>query len=296
MERTRAKLQKSDEFKVAVISLTATNDRLKNIQNALALVTAAAREGAQWVQLPEMWAFMGPYLRLYEMAEPQDGLLNEQLAALAKKLNIVLFAGSVGERPKDGESPDGYGPEGHRKVFNTSYVFSRSGEMIAKYRKVHLFNLLGEQGQPTHKESDGFLQGDAITTALIDGLKVGMSICYDLRFGEFYSTMERKFGPVDVVVAPSAFTKHTGSAHWELLLRARAVEFQSYVYAANQVGCHSEGKESYGHGMLVDPWGLVLADTGDSAGVALASIDPNKIAAVRTKLPALANRRVELYR
>lgn len=289
-------MQKSEEFKVAVVSLTATHDRPKNIENAVALVTAAAREGAQWVQLPEMWAFMGPYPKLYEMAEPQEGPLNDQLAALAKKLNIVLFAGSVGERPKDGESAGGDGPDGYRKIFNTSYIFNRSGEVIAKYRKVHLFNLLGENGQQTHKESDGFLPGGVITTLVIDGLKVGMSICYDLRFGEFYSTMEKKFGPVDVIVAPSAFTKPTGLAHWELLLRARAVEFQSYVYAANQVGCHSEGKESYGHGMVVDPWGVVLADTGDVSGIALASIGPDKIRAVRTRLPALANRRVELYR
>jgi predicted amidohydrolase len=296
MERTRTKLKKTDEFKIAVISLTATDNRAKNIENALALVTAAAREGAQWVQLPEMWAFMGPYPRLYEMAESQDGPLNEQLGTLAKKLKIVLFAGSVGERPQDHESSAAFGPEGYRKVFNTSYVFNRSGEMIAKYRKVHLFNLLGDQGQLTHKESDGFLQGSTITTVLIDGLKVGMSICYDLRFGEFYSTMEKKFGPVDVIVAPSAFTKLTGLAHWELLLRARAVEFQSYVYAANQVGCHSEGKESYGHGMVVDPWGVVLADTSDVPGMVLASIDPKKISGVRNKLPALANRRVELYR
>lgn len=287
-----------DKIKVAVLSLTTTENRTKNIETAVALVNEAAREGAQWVQLPEMWAFMGPYAQHFAMAEHEDGPLNDQLSKLAKRLNIVLFAGSVGERPDGKESPAGDLDHDRKssKIFNTSYVFARTGEMICKYRKIHLFNLVGGPGEQSHKESDGFLQGSSIQSAIIDDLKVGMSICYDLRFGEMYSYMEKAFDPLDVIVAPSAFTKLTGQVHWELLLRARAVEFQCYLYAANQVGKHSEGKESFGHGMVVDPWGAVIADTGDGPRVVTATIDRKVIKAVRKKLPALANRRVELYR
>ena len=185
--------------------------------------------------------------------------------------------------------------KGERRVFNTHYVFGREGDLLAKYRKTHLFNLNGDDGRPRYCESDAFIPGDKAADVFeVDGWKVGLAICYDLRFPDFFTALAARATP-DVLAVPSAFTKGTGLAHWELLLRARAVERQAYVFAANQVGEHSPGKETYGHSVVVDPWGVVLADTGDRPGFAVAKLSRAALADVRGKLPALANRRPELY-
>src|SRR5690606_30076189 len=138
---------------------------------------------------------------------------------------------------------------GQRKVFNTAYVFDRQGREIAKYRKTHLFNLAAQGDAISYCEADGFIPGDELCTFTVDGWRVGMSVCYDLRFPEFFQQLA-KAGPCDLLAVPSAFTKATGEAHWELLLRARAVEWQAYVYAANQVGEHSPGRRSFGHSLI----------------------------------------------
>lgn len=279
---------------VAAITMTTGDDKAKNVDTAFAAVREAKKRGAEWVQLPEMWPFMGSYDHIYDMAEAQDGPLFQTMAALAKELNIVLFAGTVGERPDAGLSRETLLNErGQRRVYNTSYVFGRDGKILAKYRKTHLFNLLRDDG-PSYKESDGFIAGDGVTTVEIDGLVVALSICYDLRFPELYARLGRD-SAYDVVTVPSAFTKATGLAHWELLLRARAIERQCYVFAANQTGTHAPGKESFGHSMVVDPWGTLLATTGAATGIAFASLEKAKVLEARAKLPALANRRPTLY-
>ena len=279
---------------LAAISMTTGADKAKNVEAALAYVREAKKLGADWVQLPEMWPFMGSYDHIYEMAETQGGPLFIKMAALAKELGIVLFAGTVGERPDAGLSKEKLVNErGQKRIYNTSYVFGRDGRLLAKYRKTHLFNLIRDDG-PSYKESDGFIAGDGVTSVEIDGMMVGLTICYDLRFPELYARLGRESNH-DVLTVPSAFTKATGAAHWELLLRARAVERQSYVFAANQVGTHEPGKESFGHSLIVDPWGSVLATTGDKPGIAVASIDKARVSEVRAKLPALANRRPTLY-
>lgn len=282
------------DLTLAVIAMTSSSDKAKNLETAFNFVREAKAQGADWVQLPEMWSFMGTYDLVYEMAEVDGGELFQALSALAKELKIVLFAGTVGERPGPGlTKSEMSNDQGQLRVYNTSYVFGRDGGIIAKYRKTHLFNLKRDDG-PSYCESDGFIPGAQAVTFTTEGFKLGLTICYDLRFPELYARLGRAGSP-DVLAIPSAFTKGTGLAHWELLLRARAVENQCYVYAANQVGTHSPGKESFGHGMIIDPWGDVLASTGDKPGIALAKISRTKLTEVRGKLPALANRRPSLY-
>lgn len=285
-----------DSLKLAAVCLTSTGDKDRNIATALAYAQEAAKAGADWVQLPEMLAYHGPYDKVYEMAELEGGALYETMAKTAKELKIVLIAGTVGERPDRDNLPDAVlrNRNGHRKVFNTAYVFGRDGGLVAKYRKTHLFNLSDAAGGALYNESEGYLAGDKAVTCTIEGWKVGLSICYDLRFPRYYDLLEAQGAP-EIQLIPSAFTKGTGVAHWELLLRSRAVERQTYVFAANQTGLHSPGKESFGHSMIIDPWGKVLADTGDQPGIAYATISRAALAEARGKLPALTNRRPELY-
>lgn len=275
----------------AAITMTSTFDKPGNIAKAVQLVREAAARGADWVQLPEMFAFHGPYDQVYAMAEAEDGPLAQLMSSLARELKIVLIAGSCGERPEHLDR----NPDGHRRVYNTCYVYGRDGALLSKYRKTHLFNLNADPGKTSYRESDGYIAGDQPVSFVVDGWRLAHSICYDLRFPAFYDLLAATGGDPDVILAPSAFTKGTGQAHWELLLRARAVERQAYVYAANQVGEHSPGKESFGHSMIVDPWGEVLANTGPREGIALAKLSHERLADIRKRLPALANRRPTLY-
>jgi len=281
---------------LASICMTSTDDRERNIDEAVLQVESAAARGADWVLLPEIFAYHGSYDKIHAMGEPEGGPLTDRLAALARKNKICLFAGSFGEQPGAGElsETDQLGRLGHRRVFNTCYVFDRQGQRVAKYRKTHLFNLYDHQGEALYCESDGFLAGDEAVSFDLDGFRVGLGICYDLRFPEYFVRLA-KDKALDMIVLPSAFTLQTGMDHWELLLRARAVEQQCYVFASNQVGDHGRGRSSYGHSMIIDPWGYVLANTGGTPGLALAEAHRSRIQAVRNRLPALSNRRPELY-
>ena len=283
----------ANQLTLASIALTATADRERNLEQAFRLIREAKKLGADWVQLPEMFTYMGPYEQIFAMAEEEGGPVMAAFAAMAKSLGIVLFAGTIGERPNPADpNHAALSSAGHRPVFNTAYVFGRAGETLAKYRKIHLFNLNGDDGSPRYCESDGYLPGRQPVSFTVDGLRVGLAICYDLRFPELFAALEIDNHPPDLFAVPSAFTRATGEAHWELLLRARAVERQAFVFAANQTGIHSPGKESFGHGMVIDPWGKVLASTGHAPGIALANIAPDTVTAVRRRLPALANRRL----
>ncbi|MCX6125164.1 MAG: carbon-nitrogen hydrolase family protein [Proteobacteria bacterium] len=273
------------DLSIAVCSLTATSDKNENLKNALLQITEAATRGADWIFLPEMFSFHGPYDQLFLNAEDENGLINQTLSELSARLGKVVFAGSVGERPQGAK--DG-------KIFNTQYVFDRMGQIVAKYRKIHLFNLLGADGRPLYCESDGYLSGDQLKTFEIDGWRVGLATCYDVRFPEMFTGLTKN-GPLDLIAIPAAFTLLTGTYHWELLCRARAVENLCYVAAANQVGHHSPGKASFGHGIIIDPWGNVAADTGNRPGVAIAKISKESIQYWRAQLPVLNNRRPEIY-
>lgn len=276
--------------------MTSGADKTKNVEAAIGWIRKARAEGADWVLLPEVFTYIGPYENLYANGEEEGGTLVQTLSALAKELGIVLFAGSMGERPKAGETlPEPLeGRTGYKRVFNTTFVFGRDGKTLGKYRKTHPFNLMDSAGQPLYCESDGFLSGDKLQILEIDGYSVALSICYDLRFPALYETLARKH-KIDVFLLPSAFTTQTGMDHWEVLIRARAIEQQAYMYTANQVGESAPGKSNYGHSMIVDPWGYVIANTGGVQGVALAEISKRRIEEVRTRLPALKNRRPEIY-
>ncbi len=280
---------------LASISMNSRGDRNDNLRRAFDWVRKASDMGAEWVQLPEVFSYHGPYDGLAMIAEPDSGPLWQSLSELARSCGVVLFAGTVPEQPEAHLPRETrVNRHGQSRVYNTLYVFDRDGRNIGKYRKTHLFNLLAPDGQPQYTEGDGFIPGDELSIIPVDGYQVGLTICYDLRFPELYAAMHRK-SPMDVLVIPSAFTVQTGMAHWEILLRARAIEHQCYVYAANLCGTHLGGKASYGHSMIVDPWGHKIADTGDGEGIALGILDPGLISACRTRLPALANKRPEIY-
>ena len=281
-------------LRLATVCMTSGADKEKNIRDAIQWVRDAAAQGADWVLLPEVFTYIGPYEAIYQNGEDDNGALVQTLSSLAKELSIVLFAGSFGERPSVSEKVELEGRTGHKRVYNTSYVFGRDGRKIAKYRKTHPFNLMDAKGQPLYCESDGFLSGDSLVTLEVEGYNVGLAICYDLRFPRLFERLA-KARALDVILLPSAFTTQTGMDHWEVLIRARAIEQQAYVYASNQVGESSPGKSCYGHSMIVDPWGYVLANTGGTPGVAMAEISFSRIAAVRARLPALSNRRPEVY-
>ncbi len=279
------------ELTLAAVCMNSQSNKSRNIEAALRLVRDAAKAGADWVLLPEIFHFFGPYKDLYDQAEAEGTPLLQQLSSLAKELKIVLFAGTIGERPQETVLND----QGERRVYNTMYVFGRDGALLTKYRKTHLFNLRAPDGKKLYCEEDGFLFGAQPVVATIDGFRVGLSICYDIRFGEYYQRLARD-GALDVIVCPAAFTLKTGMDHWELLLRARAVEQQAFVFAANQYGVHAPEKESYGHSMVIDPWGTVLADTGATEGIAVARMSRRRIEEVRARLPALQNRRPDVYK
>jgi predicted amidohydrolase len=279
-------LKNRDNVTVGLVSLTATSDKEKNLEKALSMVEDACARGAEWICLPEMFAFHGPYDALWPNAEFEDGPLNQTLASLAKKNKVVIFAGSLGERPPQSTSG---------KVYNTQYVFGRDGSLVAKYRKTHLFNLLSETGAPLYCESEGYLAGDKAVSFQLDGWHVGLATCYDLRFPEYFASLSRD-SKLDCILIPSAFTLQTGMYHWSVLLRARAIENLCYVLAANQVGQHSPGKVSYGHASVVDPWGTIRADSGHQEQVIVATIQREFIKSSRSQLPALNNRRPEIYK
>jgi predicted amidohydrolase len=268
------------KVKVAAISLCATSNVAENTRSAFAAVEHAAKSGAMWIHLPEMWLYMGPYSELYANAVDAHSRVLADLSELARKYGIVLFAGSVPERAQ--------GKSSVHKVHNTSFVFGANGKIIARYRKIHLFNLEAEGDRPRYCESDGFLGGSEAVSLNVDGIPGALAICYDLRFPSLFVKLQEA-NPA-FISTPSAFTFRTGQAHWHLLVRARAVESQCFVFAANQVGTHSPGKVSYGHSLIVSPWGEVLADSGDAPGAAIADVDFADVQRARSLLPALRDR------
>jgi predicted amidohydrolase len=265
----------------AAIQMSSGADRSVNEARALALVGQAATRGAELIGLPEMWEHIGPVSQK-TFAGAIDGEQLNGLRDLCEKLGIMCLAGSIAERAADG------------RIYNASALIGRRGEIVAVYRKLHLFDVEIPDGA-VYRESASVAPGASVPQAvsLPDGLKLGMTVCYDLRFPELYRALS-----ADVLCVPAAFTAYTGKAHWEVLLRARAVENQAYVFApaqAGQIGPTSERRFAFGHACIVDPWGEVLADAGsEGEGMALAEIDPARLAQVRRDLPALRHRRRDL--
>ena len=274
-------MDSTGHMRAAAIQLTATTDKDRNLETADRLVRAAARDGAQLVVLPEKWSVLGPASVLREHAEPLDGPALTWARAAARELGIDLVAGSIAERGAPGE-------RGH----NTCVHVGPDGADRALYRKVHMFDV--EVDGTEYRESDTEAPGDElVTTRLADGTEVGLAVCYDLRFPEVFRTLAIR--GARVFALPSAFTLATTRDHWEVLVRARAIEDQCFVVAANQVGAHAPGLRSGGRSMIVDPWGVVLAQAPDAETHVIADLDLAAQDDVRRRLPSLANRRPEVY-
>lgn len=270
-------------MRVAAVQMTARPDADESRGVAEGFVRSAADAGARLVVLPELFTALGRGPALREGAEPLDGPTTAWAGGLAAELGVWLLAGSFVERT---EGPDG------AHFYNTSCLLSPEGALVASYRKIHLFDV-DVPGAGMH-ESEVFSAGDELVTTEVDDTRIGLTTCYDLRFPEVYRILALR--GATVVTLPSAFVAATGPAHWELLIRARAVEDQVFVVAPNQCGTTPDGTARYGHSVIVDPWGDVLAAGGDDEGVVVADLDPAMLARVRDRLPSLANRRPSAYR
>ncbi|MGI8730031.1 MAG: carbon-nitrogen hydrolase family protein [Solirubrobacteraceae bacterium] len=275
-------------MRAAAVQLTSTADIDDNIERADRFTRAAVTDGAQLVVLPEKWSLIGRGDDLRAAAEPLDGRAITWARAVARELDIDLVAGSVCERVADGE-----------RLHNTSLHIGPGGEIRATYRKMHMFDVLVDG--TAYRESDHEQPGDDLVTSdTADGLRLGLSVCYDVRFPELYRILAVQ--GARVLTVPAAFTVPTTRDHWEILLRARAIENQAFVIAANQIGEHAPASasgaalRSGGRSMIVDPWGIVLALCADREGHIVADLDLDAQTRVRSELPALANRRPGVYR
>jgi predicted amidohydrolase len=265
---------------VALAQVCATDDLAGNLKRARELVDEACDRGAELVCLPENFAYMRREGTAFPCAQGLDGEIVGFLAETARAQGIWLLGGSFPEAI----------PGGERRVYNTSVLLAPDGTLAGVYRKIHLFDVdLGADGG-SFRESATFAPGDEVVVAETPFGGLGMSICYDLRFPELYREMSRR--GCDFVAVPSAFTPQTGRDHWEVLLRARAIEGQCFVLAPAQCGQHGPDRASYGRSMIVDPWGLVVARAGDRANVIVADCDLDEIDRVRSSVPSLANRRL----
>jgi predicted amidohydrolase len=266
-------------LRAAVVQLNSNNDKDRNLGAAERLVRVAAGDGAELIALPEKWNLLAGGEELVAGAEALDGPSLSAARAWAHELGIHLLAGSVAER----------GPDG--KAFNTSVLIGPDGEDLAVYRKIHMFDV--DVGGVSYRESEHEEAGEEIVAVPLLEATIGLSVCYDLRFPELYRILTVR--GARVLAVPSAFTRATGRDHWEVLLRARAIESQAFVIAPNQVGEASPHFSSYGHSMIVDPWGTVLASAPDGERFAAAELDFSAQDHVRESLPSLANRRPRAY-
>ncbi|RQR44680.1 carbon-nitrogen hydrolase family protein [Burkholderia sp. Bp8994] len=262
-------------FRVAALQMVSTPDVARNLAEAGRLIAEAAGDGAQLVLLPEYFCFMGHRdTDKLALAEPyRDGPIQRFLSEAAHRHGIWVIGGTL---PLKAPEPD--------RVLNTTLVFDPNGQEAARYDKIHLFNF--EKGDESFDEARTIRAGDTVVAFDAPFGRVGLSVCYDLRFPELY----RRMGDCALIVVPSAFTYTTGRAHWEMLLRARAVENQCYVLAAAQGGKHENGRRTWGHSMLIDPWGEIVAVRDEGASVVTGALDPQRIADVRQSLPAWRHR------
>ncbi len=265
-------------MKVAAVQMVSTSGVVHNLEAARRLVAQAAGAGAQLVVLPEYFCLMGHHDRdkLTVAEAPGNGPIQQMLSTAAREHGVWLIGGTL---PMQSDDPD--------RVFNSNCVYAPDGMLAARYDKIHLFHY--DNGRERYDEGNTICAGSEPVALQAGALRVGLSVCYDLRFPELYRALMQ--APCDLLSVPAAFTHTTGLAHWELLLRARAVENQCYVIAAAQGGTHDNGRRTFGHSMVVDPWGKVVAVLAEGEGVVLADIDSARTASVRMQLPALEHRR-----
>jgi predicted amidohydrolase len=266
----------SEPYLAAAIQMTSTEANADNLEVALQQIDEAASRGARLVALPEMFTCLGSPAAMVASAEPIPGPTSQVLSATAKRHGIWLLAGSLAEA-----SPDG------AKVYNTSILYRDDGEILSIYRKLHRFDI-DLPGRVTMRESDWTLPGNGFAATTTEIGVLGQAICYDLRFDYLFNALAAAGS--ELLLVPSAFTSQTGRDHWEILLRARAIEHQCYVVAPNQFGRHGPGQHSYGRSMIIDPWGIPLATAPDGTGVIIARIDPAHQARIREHLPQRQHR------
>jgi len=266
--------------RAAVVQLTSSDDLAENLAAAEGLVREAAGRGAGFIALPEMFAYLRREGQHFPHAETVDGEVLARVRGWARELAVRILAGSIAESVP-----------GSERVYNTSVLVGTRGDTEAVYRKIHLFDVdLGASGGGVFTESKSIAPGDEVVVADTDIGGVGLSVCYDLRFPELYRAQAAR--GAHWLVVPSAFARATGKDHWEVLLRARAIENQAFVLAPAQCGIHSPDRASHGRSLIVDPWGIVLAQLGDRPGVAVADCSLAELDRVRASLPALRHRRL----
>jgi predicted amidohydrolase len=266
--------------RAAAVQLNSNGDKDKNLAAAERQVRAAAADGAEFVALPEKWNLLAGGAELVAGAEPLDGPSLTAARGWARELSIHLLAGSISERGGEGE-----------KASNTSVLIGPGGEDLAVYRKIHMFDV--DAGGVSYRESEFERPGEEAVVAPLGRLTVGLSVCYDLRFPELFRILALR--GARLIALPSAFTLATGRDHWEVLLRARAIENQLFVIAPNQWGEAPPHYSSFGRSAIVDPWGVVLATVRDGEGFAAAELDFDSQERIRASLPSLANRRPGAY-
>ena len=267
-------------FPVALVQLDAGPDPETNVRRAAELADRAATDGARLVALPEYLQFRGPDDGFRASARPVPGPFTDPFADVARRHGTWVLVGSLAEASGDPDRP-----------FNTSVLIRPDGEIAARYRKVHLFDVAVEAG-PVDTESARVTAGDELVTAEVEGVRLGLSICYDLRFPELYRGLA--LAGAQVLTVPANFTERTGRDHWEVLLRARAIENAAYVLAPSQIG-GPPGQPAYGRSMVIDPWGTVVAQAPDRVAIVHAELDLDRVDAIRRQIPALANRRPDVY-
>lgn len=266
-------------MKIAACQLSSGLDRATNLATAADLVRQAGDQGAELVILPENVGYLGP-ASTAPSPERVTGPFATFFSELASELKLWIVAGSFLESGAPG-----------RRAYNTSLLFNPIGTIVAVYRKIHLYDV-DIPGKVSARESAYAAPGDEIVVTKVNNIYIGLSICYDLRFPELYRALVAQ--GAQLLAVPAAFRTHTGKDHWEVLLRARAIENQCYVVAAAQIGEDPAGRSHYGHSMIIDPWGTILAQAPDTTGVITAEIDFDHLATIRTQLPALKNRRLSL--
>jgi len=267
----------SETYKVAAIQMVSTPEVEENFAAARRLVGQAAGQGAQLVLLPEYWPIMGMHekAKLAHAEQTDIGRIQDFMVALASEFKVWLIGGTL---PMASDEAD--------KVLNTTMVYDPAGRRVARYDKIHLFSFV--RGEEAYDEARTIVFGDEVGGFTAPFGKVGLSICYDLRFPELYRAM----GDCALIVVPAAFTHTTGQAHWETLLRARAIENQCYVLASAQGGKHVNGRRTWGHSMLIDPWGEIVSVLPEGEGLVIGDIDPHRLQYVRESLPALRHRKL----
>jgi deaminated glutathione amidase len=268
----------------SAVQMSSQDDLDANLSRVAVLVEQAAAQGAGVVLLPENFAYMGQEGDRRAIAEPvgddRRGPILTSVARAAVKSGVHVIAGGMPECGPDSDHP-----------FNTCVVVAPDGSVVARYRKMHMFDVDVGDGQ-TYRESASATAGDLPVCCEIAGVRVGLSVCYDVRFPELYRAYAD--AGADVLVVPAAFTAETGRHHWEILIRARAIESQAYVVAAAQCGTHPYGRQTYGHSSIVDAWGDVVGERAEGEGIIVAPMDLAHVALVRSKLPALRHRRIRL--